>query len=457
MRMPQHPPPLDHLLSSMSPERLSELMVANAEAAYSSKYFHWNDIRVRTPPQGYSREEWWTATKLRRMFVRRELPFVDKSGQAFSYGDSGNLYRRLREVDRDASGQIETPSADGVHSRFRERYLISSLIEEAITSSQLEGAATTRLVAKEMLRSGRLPRDESEQMIVNNYHAMEFLRNHNGEELTVETLLELHSILTYKTLADHHVGRFRLASDEVDVAAWDGTVVHLPPDADELDDRINRLLAFANETDDGQNLHPFVRAVVLHFMVGYDHPFVDGNGRTARGLFYWSMAKSNYWLTEYLSISTIIRKAPSQYVRAYVYSGTDGGDVTYFLDYNLRVMVQAIRALHSNLARKSNEMEKLWQVIRGSDFASALNHRQIALLGHLLKYPEWIYSIAGHQRSHNVSYQTARTDLIDLAEVGLLEVSKRGRQLVYRRSSVFEDNLRGLEDRMKRYLEEVRA
>ena len=432
----------------MSPERLAELMTTNAELASSSKYLHWEDVRVRTPPQGLTREEWWTATKLRRAFVRRELPFVDKSGRPFSYSDLGVLYRSLRKVDRDASGQIEAPGAEGVHSGFGERYLIDSLMEEAITSSQLEGATTTRLVAKEMLRSGRSPRDESERMIVNNFHAMEFLRHHNEEDLTVEMLLELHRILTHRTSADRHAGRFRVASDKVHVAAWDGTVVHLPPDADELEDRINRLLAFANEDDDGRHIHPFIRAVVLHFMVGYDHPFVDGNGRTARGLFYWSMAKSNYWLTEFLSISTIIRRAPVQYVRAYLYSETDDGDVTYFLNYNLRVMVWAIRALHLSVARKSREMEKLSQVIRGSDFAAALNHRQIALLGHLLKHPDKIYSITGHQRSHGVSYQTARTDLISLTELGLLEVSKRGRQLIYRRSPGFEENLRDLKDRI---------
>ena len=168
--------------------------------------------------------------------------------------------------------------------------------------------------------------------------------------------------------------------------------------------------------------------------------------------FYWSMAKSNYWLTEFLSISTIIRRAPAQYVRAYLYSETDDGDVTYFLYYNLRVMVQAIRALHSNVARKSREMEKLSQVIRGSDFAAALNHRQIALLGHLLKHPDQIYSIASHRRSHGVSYQTARTDLISLAELGLLEVSKRGRQLIYRRSPGFEENLRDLKGRIWPYV-----
>ena len=297
-----------------------------------------------------------------------------------------------------------------------------------------------------MRRTGRSPRDTSEQMIVNNYHAMEFLRRSIRQDLSVEMLIELHQILTYKTLEESKVGRFRLPSERVDVASWDGTVVHTPPDADELGERIERLLAFANEQDDGRNVHPFVRAVALHFMVGYDHPFVDGNGRTARGLFYWSMARSDYWLIQYLSISAIVRKAPAQYVRAYVYSEIDESDVSYFLYYNLRVLLRAISNLHAYLARKSGEMEKLWQIVRGSDMASVFNHRQVSLLGRLLKYPDQSYVIASHQRSHNVTYQTARTDLINLANLGILEMSKRGRKLIFRRSSGFESNLRELKD-----------
>jgi hypothetical protein len=41
-------------------------------------------------------------------------------------------------------------------------------------------------------------------------------------------------------------------------------------------------------------IHPVMRAITLHFWLAYDHPFCDGNGRTARALFYWSMLKQGY-------------------------------------------------------------------------------------------------------------------------------------------------------------------
>ena len=445
MRMPRTPPPYDELIGTLTTETILTLMkLAVEDTSPGGKYLHWDEMRVRQPPEGYTTEEWWLATKLRRSQVRQYVPFADKAGHSFSYSDSGDLYRRLREIDSDASGQIAFGTADGVHEPSGERYLMSSLIDEAITSSQLEGAATTRVVAKEMLRTGRSPRDNSERMIVNNYHAMEFLRGNHGEKLTRGMLLELQTILTQGTMSDDSVGRFRRPTDNVDVAQWDGTVVHVPPKAVEIDARIDRLLAFANEEDDGRTIHPFVRAVILHFMIGYDHPFVDGNGRTARGLFYWSMAKSGYWLTEYLSISTVIRESPARYVQAYVYSETDDGDLTYFIEYNLGIMLKAIRALHEYLDKKAKEMEGLSRVIRGSELAMVFNYRQLALLSHLVKHPNAVYTIAGHRRSHNVTYQTARSDLLTLAEFGFLEVAKVGRKLQYRRSEELEDDLRDL-------------
>ena len=87
-------------------------------------------------------------------------------------------------------------------------------------------------------------------------------------------------------------------------------------------------LDFANSSAESPFVHPVVRAILIHFMIGYDHPFVDGNGRTARALFYWSMLRSGFWMTEYFSISSILRKAPSQYVRSYLHTESDDGDTT---------------------------------------------------------------------------------------------------------------------------------
>ena len=442
------PPPLPSLRDLDSAEQVMEilnLVSSGVGNLPNDRYVHWSKLKYMQPPNGISNEEWWLAIKFARGSARHELPLVDKNGRPFSFSDSGYLNRMLHQVDRDAGGRIELP-VDVVNPQSRNRYLVNSLIEEAITSSQLEGAATTRRVAKEMLRTGRSPQTTDERMIVNNYRAMEFLRELGEENLSVRLLLQLQSVLTESTVEDKDiVGRFRRAEDEVLVVdSRDNEVLHVPPNAAHLEERLGNVLRFANTTDDALFIHPVVKAILFHFMIGYEHPFVDGNGRTARALFYWAMARAGYWMTEYLSISTIIRKAPAQYARSYVFSETDDNDVTYFIDYNLRVIINAIRQLHDYLARKSGEISEVQRLLTGSAQRTLLNHRQIALLVSMRKYPDQLYTIHSHQTSHNVTYQTARTDLLKLTELGLLHMTRHGRSFTFRPAKNIEKRLREL-------------
>ena len=394
-------------------------------AEVNGKYYHWDTLyHLAVPPHLRNHREWWLGIKFARSQLLKALPLFDKDGDPFRYALSDSVHRQVHEIDRSASGEIKI-SEEVTSAGTRDRYIVNSLINEAITSSQLEGAATTRERAKEMIRTGRRPLDRSEQMILNNYLAMQHIRKLVGSALTPALVLELQDILTCDTLDDSSAaGRFRRADEEVVVEDHEGNVVHIPPSADELPERLQRLCAFANDTAGEPFVHPVVRAIVLHFMLGYDHPFVDGNGRTARALFYWSMLSQGYWLCEYISISAILRAAPSKYSRSYLYTETDENDVTYFISYQLDVVLRAIAELHEYLGRKVEEVREVEQLLRASaDF----NHRQLALLSHSLKHPNARYSIASHQNSHRVAYQTARTDLLSLAEGGLLTKRRIGR------------------------------
>lgn len=427
MRLPADPPPLADLIHSQDPKSLLDLTMSGLGNLPENKYLHWSTLRYRTPPEGLTAEQWWLATKMKRIAARHVLPLLDEHGRPFTFADSGYLHRMLHEVDRHA-GAVALPQ-DVANPDARDLYLKNSLMEEAITSSQLEGASTTRVVAKAMLRSGREARDLGERMIRNNYRAMEFVREAVDAHLSVDMLLELHAVLTEDTLDASSVGRLRRADEDVAVVDQrDGEMIHRPPHAAQLTERLGAVFAFANDANDAQFLHPVVRAIVLHFMIGYEHPFVDGNGRAARALFYWAMARAGYWLAEFLSISTVIRKAPVQYMRAYVYSERDDNDVTYFLDYNLRVMLRALDELRRYLSRKAAETLDAQRLLDASPHGGRLNHRQIEAIRSLRKRPRQPYTIAEHQRATRVTYQTARTDLLELAELGVLAMVRTRKQ-----------------------------
>lgn len=245
--------------------------------------------------------------------------------------------------------------------------------------------------------------------------------------------MALQRILTEGTLDDPTAAGRLQRPDETRVAVYDvrdNELLHAPPPAIQLPDRMQAMCDFANQADDEQGIfiHPVIRAILLHFWLAYDHPFVDGNGRTARALFYWYMRKRGYWLTEYLSVSRIIHEGPAKYARAFLYAETDDGDTTYFLDYHLQVLKRAIEALSTYLARKAHEVRDVQERIQDQD---GLNHRQLALLTHAIRHPNTIYTYSGHAASHRVTVETARTDLLTLKDRGLLQRVGRGRQHTY--------------------------
>ena len=112
----------------------------------------------------------------------------DTQGQAFNYWLPARFLAQLHRIDTHA-GMAAVPESETLCAN-RERYLVSSLMEEAIASSQLEGASTTRRVAKEMLRTQRAPRNLSERMILNNYRTISRIKELVKEPMSVEFLCE---------------------------------------------------------------------------------------------------------------------------------------------------------------------------------------------------------------------------------------------------------------------------
>jgi Fic family protein len=393
-------------------------------------YVHWDKLRHLIPPGGLTHEEWWLAIKTARRPLSRSLPLEDPEGAPFSYALSDGVLRKLHLVDQRCGGEVAMSEVVTAEDQAKQHYLVDSLVEEAIRSSQLEGATTSRAAAKEMIRFGRPPRDRSEKMILNNFRALRFIRDQMDQKLEPGLVLELQRILTADTLEDPgSAGRLQVPS-EPRVAVFDrqdrDLPVHLPPPAHQLPERLESMCAFANgEGEEPGFTHPVVRSVLLHFWLAYDHPFIDGNGRTARALFYWSMGRSGYWLTEYLSISKILREAPAQYMRSFLLTETDERDTTYFILYQLEVIERAVDQLHRYLRRKIEEVRETEKALRG---AAGFNHRQLSLLSEAIRDPGRRYTFSSHAGSYNVTHETARHDLLPLHTMGLLRrerISKR--------------------------------
>lgn len=429
MKLPQTPPEYATILTKMVPNKFKALSEASPTMP-DGRYLHWDDLRFREPPDGLTVEEWWTTQRWAR--VRASTPIEAMTSLYpldFSFVQLGRIHEAQHDFDRKNVAR-ELLTALGNQGAVVE-YRVRQLIEEAISSSVLEGARpTTRELARQLVRESRAPATRDERMILNNWRAMKRvvqLRDEN-RPLVVDDVLELHRILGEDALeVEGAAGKFRGPEHTVLVQDLEGNVWHRPPPADGLRERVEQLLQFAEDGSiAGTNtfIHPVVRAIIVHFWLGYEHPFRDGNGRIARALYYWCMLRHGYEMAEFLSISGPIDRSPKAYYLAFAFTETDNGDLTYFILHQLRVMREALTELTTHLRERAKRMADLAKTVAGFD---SLNHRQRAVLQHAIRHPSQSYTVEGHAESHRVHYQTARNDFVDLVGRGYFESRRAGK------------------------------
>lgn len=372
---------------------------------------YWDSVKYKKCPSGCTSHQLWTIVKASRL--KNSIKIWDKYGVTLSLTNSMQRFCHLFDMNWGGSWGDSSP----LDPNNKEQYLISSLMEEAIFSSQMEGAATTRKVAKEMLRKKMTPRDKSQQMIHNNYQTIQFIVRHKDEPLSEELLLQVHHLMTDKTMqSPEDAGRIRNNNDVVVENGITHETVHIPPSYEEIPQFIDDLCSFFNEDNPHQFIHPVIRGIIVHFMISYVHPFADGNGRTARAMFYWYMLRQGYWLTEYLSISRVIANSKKSYEKAFLYAEADGMDIGYFVAYNLRVLEQSFQQLQNYIKRKQDEKKAASVFLCMGDF----NERQAQIIKMFADDPNVLITIKDLQVRFGVSPTTAKTDMLGLLEKDLV-------------------------------------
>ena len=434
-------------LMAMDDDRRLPVIAVLAGGLDDPEYRPWEYyFRAEPVPEGLSREAWWYAVRTARASTARPTPFVMKDGTRLTFNLPDRFLRLNEEITAQARGQVELPGEVATQG-MRDRYLINSLYEEAITSSQMEGASTTRRDAKKMLREKKDPRDRSERMILNNFLALEYVRDHLGEELTPEFICGVHRIVTDGTLDEaEDAGRLQRQGEErirIYGSGGDDQLLHVPPPAEELPERLKRLCDFANGVGEyaSQYVPPLVRALIVHFMMGYDHYFVDGNGRTARVIAQWVMLREGFFLMDFVPVSRLLRTAPAKYARSFLEVEQDEGDLTYFLIWHAEIILRGIRELHDYLARKSKEMEQVKHLLRLTD----LNNRQSGVIEEALKDSAITVTAASHADKYRVTPQTAHADLRGLEDGGYLMRTKRGRSFEWYPVTDLQRRVRGVD------------
>ena len=180
-----------------------DLLMAKAVES-NAKYHHWDELVYRVP-KSLDTEQLWSLMKFLR---QNSLATVNLGNLRFSFTVTNELQAILYQLDHKMMQILQ--STELADKKRRARLKVSSLMEEAIASSQLEGADTTTKAAKKMLMEQRAPHNHSELMIANNYRAMQYLQEIKDEPLSRDLICRVHAKITAGTLGNQdYEGQFR--------------------------------------------------------------------------------------------------------------------------------------------------------------------------------------------------------------------------------------------------------
>ncbi|MFN6882047.1 Fic family protein, partial [Proteus mirabilis] len=380
----------------------------------SGKYVHYDKLRYKLLSQKHIDPELaWGVIKIVRTSQKiKAFPMGDES-ELSGFVLTPNIQKALSETDRNATTAALEWMTNNIGEEHYLKFLLNDLIEdESISSSQLEGAATTTLAAKNIIKKKKKARTMDEKMILGNFKMMQFAWDNKDKPLSVSMIKKLHHIGVDGINDDKYTpGVFRKSEDDVVVVDAEDNIVHRPPSADNLEKHFSILIKWVNTCHDDAGgrdyIHPLIKAIIIHFFIGYEHPFKDGNGRVARSLFYWFMFKNNYAAFRYIAISTILKQGAKKYGMSYVHSEMDNLDLTYFIEHQCKVVLTSINKFKTTYIEAKKTMEEFDRWIWESGLYKKLNENQKVLFSAARNKLEGTFTAKSVADRLECSYNTA--------------------------------------------------
>lgn len=203
---------------------------------------------------------------------------------------------------------------------------------------------------------------------------------------------------------------------------------------------MEKALTFLND----ETIDYLYRICIFHYMIGYIHPFYDGNGRLGRFIVSYCIAEHLEPLLAYRISETIKENIKAYYDAFQICNDPHNmGDLTPFLIMMLNVMLQAISELKESLSRKLYRWEKYEQLVQS--FADVVAHENLhQLYSRLIQaslFSEKGISMKQLERTLELSTNTVRGLLNQVAEKGYLEKNKYGKTFYYQMNLTMLDDM----------------
>lgn len=365
----------------------------------------------------------WQKIEKERHSKANNLGLVDRNGKSFWFVVSPDLLSLISEIERNRGflASFKLPK------KFLDKIISENEKKEAYYSSHIEGAMTSLEEALLYLNkpSKKDYGDESLQMIINNRDALEYIRKQRGQSFSHEIIYKLHRILVKNTHKNRPITVGKYRKGPIYVVDGRGQVVYEGPPASKVMVMMNKYMQWVNSVSE---VHPLIKAAIVHLHFVYIHPFDDGNGRSARALSNLYLMNQDYQFINFLSPSDYFDHHRAEYYRAIQNTRAHDNDTTFFILYYLRALVEQLGDVQDEI-KKEGKVRDIKDILSEKEQAQ-LDKKQIKALKWMLESPEKITTRKYCKLCH-CSDETARKDFNQLIELGIIEKIGRGRTTGY--------------------------
>jgi Fic family protein len=301
----------------------------------------------------------------------------------------------------------------------------AALILEAHHSTHIEGTELTLSEAQNILAGKTVKgvRPDDRQELLNYKDAIDFVSEYldRKSKITEEIITDIHSILVKDVRGGSlEPGNYRKVQNYV-ANSLTGEIIYKPPASDEVPALMKEFIEWLNEEKDISAI--LIAGVAQHRFVDI-HPFLDGNGRTARVLCTLILYKNGYDFKRLFSLSEYYDKNRREYYDAIQKVRESGLDMTAWLEY----FVRGLKNQMLEVRTKGEEVIKKDIIIENA-VRAGLNDRQKNALIYLMEKPN--ISRAEYVKLNDVSIRTANYDLEVMEKLGFIERTGVGRAIKY--------------------------
>jgi len=291
------------------------------------------------------------------------------------------------------------------------------LILESHHSTHIEGTALSLEQAKNILEGKKVAgvnRDD-ERELLNYKKAMDFISKYLGKEdpVTEGIVRELHKITAQGVRGGQaDPGNYRKIQNYV-VNSRTREVIYTPPPPSEVPPLMKEFVDWLNKTGD---LSPVLAAGIAQFQFVHIHPFIDGNGRTARLLSTLILYKTGYDFKRLFTISEYYDQDRPAYYQAIQSVRNRKMDMTVWLEY----FVEGLHSQMKEIQQKGEQLIKQDNLLLKIKSKTELNSRQQRAVKYLIRNGK--ISVNEYQSVASCIRRTAQRDLEDLVAKKALKV-----------------------------------